>query len=171
MEIAKLFRTDGKAITHWVARGCPYIQRGKPGVPWLFDPTAVIKWREEYVREQARGNNDANDIDEAKLRKLAAEAAMAELELGKRRGELVEMEEMLDILGTQLANVRQKLLSMPTKAAPQAIAIKDAVEMETLLEEFVVEALEELSADGFGNEEDIDEENSGSQSGESQAAA
>jgi len=113
------------------------------------------------------GDTKALDIDEARRRKLAAEAAMSELDLSVRRGELVEIEDVSQAVGEDYANVRAKLLGLPTKAAPQAAGMTDAGEIKTLLERIVTEALEELVSDGIYTQEGATE----GEAGEPQAAA
>lgn len=64
--------------------------------------------------------------DEARTRKINAEAEISELELDKIKGSLVLAEDVtkawMDVLGA----VKGKLLSIPTKAAPIVAAESDA---------------------------------------------
>lgn len=136
-------------ITQWVGKGCPYVQKGGQGKSWVFNMPDVIAWREEQIALQAVGDTASLDIDEARRRKLAAEAALAELDVSKRRGEVVEIEDVAAAVGDDYANVRAKLMSLPTKAAPQLAIIEDSAEAQAVLEKLVHEALEELTADGI----------------------
>jgi hypothetical protein len=75
------------------------------------------------------------------------------------------------VVGDDYANVRAKLLSLPTKLAPQLIGIEDPAECKALIERGVSEALEELTADGIYSGESPGIEDQGPEEGESQAAA
>jgi hypothetical protein len=121
----------------------------------VFDVPEVWAWREEQKALQAIGDTKSLDIDEARRRKLAAEAALAEIEVSKRRGEVVEIEDVANAVGDDYANLRAKLLSLPTKIAPQLVGNDDAADIEDLLQRLVTEALEELVSDGvFAQPED-----------------
>ncbi len=158
-------------VSSWVRKGCPYVQKGSKGQQWIFNTAEVISWREEQAALAAVGDTKSLDIDEARRRKLAAEAAMVELDLAKRRGEVIEIEEVSGVIGDDYANVRAKLLSLPTKLAPQLIGIEDMAECKALIERGVSEALEELTADGIYSGEITTGEDQGPEAGESQAAA
>lgn len=148
-DLARLAGVSLPTISQWVAKGCPYVKKGAKGQPWQFDASHVWAWREEQVALQTVGDTSQLDIEEARRRKLAAEAALAELDVAKKKGELVEVEVVAETVGDDYANVRAKLLSLPTKAAPQLCAIDDAAEVQSFLEKLVFEALEELTADGI----------------------
>jgi hypothetical protein len=83
--------------------------------------------------------------DEARTRKINAEAEISELELDKIKGALVLAEDVakawMDVLGA----LKGKLLSIPTKAAPIVAAESDAAMCQSILEDTINEALQELS--------------------------
>ena len=148
-DVARFMGVSVNTVTQWVGKGLPYIQKGGAGKSWVFDMPEVVAWREEQIALAAVGDTASLDIDEARRRKLAAEAALAEIEVSKKRGEVVEIEAVADAVGDDYANVRAKLLSLPTKAAPQLAIIEDSAEAQGVLEKLVHEALEELTADGI----------------------
>jgi phage terminase Nu1 subunit (DNA packaging protein) len=169
VDVAELLGVSTVAIGQWVAKGCPFVQKGGQGKSWVFDVPEVVAWRERQVAQQAVGDTKSLDLDEARRRKLAAEAAMSELDLAKRKGELIEIEEVAAVVGDDYANVRAKLLSLPTKLGPQLIGVEEPAEAMKLVERAVTEALEELTADGiYGSPEEGAEE---PEAGEPQAAA
>jgi phage terminase Nu1 subunit (DNA packaging protein) len=148
-DLAQLMGVSSVTIGQWVSKGCPYVQKGALGKSWVFDVPEVVSWREEQVALQAVGDTKSLDIEEARRRKVAAEAALTELDLAKRKGELVEIEDVAQSVGEDYANLRAKLLSLPVKLAPQAAGISDAAELQDLAESLVHEALEELVSDGI----------------------
>jgi len=86
-----------------------------------------------------------SSYDEARTRKVNAEAEIAELELAKVRGELVVAEDVVKAWDDVLSALKGKLLSIPTKAAPIVSAEIEASMCQKILEDLVNEALEELS--------------------------
>lgn len=155
-DLADIHGCSLPTIRAWVRRGCPVIHRGGKGREWLFNTADVAQWREEQAAAAAVGDTSAMDLDEARRRKEAAFAAMAELDLGKRRGELVEIESVSEIVGEEYSRVRAKLMGMPVKLAPVLEQATTVQEYREIVEDAVVECLSELSADEFGGEESAD---------------
>lgn len=150
-ELAALLGVHRNTVLAWVARGCPVHERGSSGRgnEHRFDLAAVVRWREDEAARAATGNTEGIDLDAARLRKVAAEAALTELEVAKKRGQLVEIEAVATVVGEQFAAVRARLLSLPTKLAPLLAASTDLNEVQVLLQQGVNEALSELSGDGI----------------------
>jgi hypothetical protein len=86
-----------------------------------------------------------SSYDEARTRKVNAEAEIAELELAKLRGELVVAEDVVSAWENVLGAAKAKFLSIPTKAAPIVAAELDAGACQKVIEDLVNEALEEFS--------------------------
>ncbi|HEX2526912.1 MAG TPA: hypothetical protein VHL31_11540 [Geminicoccus sp.] len=84
------------------------------------------------------------DFDEARQRKVAAEAQLAELELARQRGEVVAIEDVGVELEQRYAAVRARLMAMPPKLAPLLCPDEPAT-AQSMIEAAVVEALAELS--------------------------
>lgn len=85
------------------------------------------------------------DYEEARARKVAAEAEITELELAKVRGELVVAEDVISAWSDTLSSLKAKLISIPSKAAPIVAAEDEAGICQKVIEDLVREALEELS--------------------------
>lgn len=83
--------------------------------------------------------------DEARTRKVAAEAEIAELELSKIRNELAIVEDVVKAWEDVLAAMKAKLLAIPTKLGPALAAENDASVIQTRLEDEIKECLDELS--------------------------
>lgn len=86
-----------------------------------------------------------SSYDEARTRKVNAEAEIAELELKKIHGELVNAEDVITAWSEVLGSVKNRMLSVPTKAAPIVAAETNAGTCQSIVEDLVLEALEELS--------------------------
>ena len=86
-----------------------------------------------------------SSYDEARTRKVNAEAEIAELELATVHGTLVVAEDVVKAWEEVLGALKGKLLSIPTKAAPIVSAETEAGVCQDILEDLMNEALEELS--------------------------
>ena len=86
-----------------------------------------------------------SSYDEARTRKVNAEAEIAELELAKVRNQLVLVEDVVKAWTDTLANLKAKLTSIPSKAAPMVASESEAGIIQSMLSDLMNEALEELS--------------------------
>lgn len=86
-----------------------------------------------------------SSYDEARTRKINAEAEIAELELAKIRGTLCLTEDVVKAWETVLHACKAKFLSMPTKVAPIVANESDVAIIKDHLENAIREALLELS--------------------------
>ena len=108
------------------------------------------------------------DLEDAKARKLTAEAELAEIELAKARAEVVVIAEVAKLVGEDYAAVRAKLLAIPSKLAPQMAIEPTEAGCRALLQRAINEALDELvRAVGGGDESGAGE----GEGGEPEAAA
>lgn len=163
-DIAEFYGLHLNTVRDWIKAGCPYVQRGfkggGAGKEWLLDPVEVEKWKIAREVKKAVGDADLTDIEEAKRRKVAAEASLVELELMREQGLVVEIEKITSKLNDELVNFRAKMLSIPTKVVSQVYAAKSKDEIREILDSSIHEALNEISiasaeaADGFTDEED-----------------
>ena len=114
------------------------------------------------LRETAAGRQSANggdlDLVEERARQAHHDANIKALVEAEKNRELVNAEEVVDMWTKQIAAVRAKLLSIPTKNAPVAAIEVDAHVIEELLTDSIHEALNELSETGMIDETDSDME-------------
>jgi terminase small subunit / prophage DNA-packing protein len=148
-EAAAILGKSVVTLKSWFNLGCPVIERGGKAKKWRICPAAVIAWREEKIAQDSVGDTQNLDYEEARRREMAAKAAMLELDLAQRRGKLVEVELIADLVGEEYANVRARILGLPTRLAPQVIGITSLPELRALIEAGITEVLEELTADGI----------------------
>lgn len=83
--------------------------------------------------------------DEARTRKVNAEAEIAELELAQVHGRLVVAEDVISAWSDVLGAVKARMLSIASKAAPVLATENNAGMCQQIVEDLVREALEELS--------------------------
>jgi phage terminase Nu1 subunit (DNA packaging protein) len=92
------------------------------------------------------GDGDTYDLTQERARLAHHQANKADLECQVLSGDLISVEEVAEIVGSDYANVRAKLLALPSKAAPILQGLSTAA-VRGHLQDLVNEALEELVAD------------------------
>ena len=107
----------------------------------------------QHVREIAAGRAKHGELDlqEERARLAKEQADAKEMENEVLRGSLVPIEEVAVSIEKQLTRVRTLLLSVPTKVAPEAHASPTVKEVQRLMEDAIIEALNELV--GYNKEE------------------
>lgn len=100
------------------------------------------------TQTKTRGRPPIQDADynAARARKMEADAQMAELELLQAKRKLVSADDVTAAWVDVLAAMKAKLLALPTKCAPICATEKDIKVIQSVIENQVREALDELSA-------------------------
>ena len=101
-------------------------------------------------QQQGKKKNNidfAKDINESKSKKLRMEAAQAELNYRARLGELVEVTQVEKEAFELARMTRDKLLQIPDRLAPLIAAERNETKCFKMLQEEIIEALKNLSAD------------------------
>lgn len=96
-----------------------------------------------YIRFLQQPARSAS-LTEAKQKLVEVQTALKEVELGHRRGELVEVSRCAAIWARAAAAIRARLLALPTKMAPMVVG-KPVRETSEVLRRQVHEVLTELS--------------------------
>lgn len=110
------------------------------------------RWREEQLIATAlEGAAQSSDFLEARSRKMAADAAMAELDLSERRDELVSVEAFRETLSKILTNIRAQLLSVPGRYSARIVGVDSLPDAQRHLDAIVRDVMRELR-DGEGND-------------------
>lgn len=104
-------------------------------------------YRLTEVLEVLQGQGKPNSFDEAKTRKMAAEAELAEAELARVRATQVPIADTVAVVGEICAAVRAKCLAVPSKVTPMVIADGTPTGVQALLDRAMREVLNELVAD------------------------
>ena len=130
------------------------IEKGVLDVKIGRNPMDLDVCRKNYINylRQLGGYNKrtgSGDIAEENTRLTKAQADKAELEVSELEGKLIPATLVQETWQDFVANVRAKLLGLPSKLAHQVIAAEDYAEAEKLLKKEVYEALNELAEDGI----------------------
>lgn len=144
-ELSEILGVAENTLTTWQKQpGFPMRSAGAGKTGNEYDTSEVIAWLRKREVDNLTANLTAIDIEEAKRRKIAAEAGLAELELAKEQGTVVLIEDVAEQFGEQLSALRAKLLSMPSKTASLVFTAKDLTEAKEILENTILESLNEL---------------------------
>jgi phage terminase Nu1 subunit (DNA packaging protein) len=130
--------TPGR-VSHCVKAGMPVRPDG------LVDVDQAEAWRLENV-DLARADGADPALVEARLRKMQADAATAELALAERRGDLVRKGDIAPVLVAAIQELRDAIISVPRDH------VTDPVEV-VACEEAIVAVLTAFSErlDGMAN--------------------
>jgi len=132
-------------VVRYVKAGMPCIQAGGRGKEWLFDPKLIRGWKEQQAMGSGTSTVGADTYEDARARKMAAEASRKEIELAQIKGSLVEIALVHDTWASILTNVKKQLLGVPSQVSPILTNIDTPREIEHLLRERIEQVLTELS--------------------------
>ena len=98
-----------------------------------------------YLREQIQGAGDISLVD-ARTRKELARAELSELELKKRKGELIDKNLSEQWLRGHVQLAKDGFLNLPRRLGPVLAPIHDEKEIEEVLRTEIFRILSELAA-------------------------
>jgi len=143
-QLAEWYNVDPRTVTNWQLEDPPIPSEKRGKVRW-FDTAAVARWMEQRAIRRAPAPPPP-DLEEAKARKLSAEAELAEYQLAQARGEFIAVADLDAKVGPMLDTFRAKLLAIPGRLAPHVVACRDIADARDLLERELAMVLAELSA-------------------------
>ena len=89
------------------------------------------------------------DLRSAQVRKLNLEADRIELDLAERRGELISVSDIMSVWNKVVMEFKDSVLNIPKNLSSLYDSINDAHELENIVEEFLYNALNNLSRAEF----------------------
>jgi len=148
-ELANFLGVHRRTIQDWTKQGCPIAVRVSQGVKGghQFIPRDVMNWLKEKAVSDAIGGDDPNIVsaEEAKRRKILAEAGLQEIELAKKKGDVIDLAELERKLSNSFAIVRSNMLKVPDRTAIRLVGETDEVKIKRIIREEVTQALEALA--------------------------
>jgi hypothetical protein len=109
-------------------------------------PRVQLPTSNQMDADGAPAANDQSRYAAARAVREEAEAALAVIKLEQQRGRLVEVEAVGAAVDMAFTRVRQRLLSIGNAAAPELLGVASVAEVQTVIDAYVRDALEELSA-------------------------
>lgn len=157
-DVCSLLDVTDRQVRTWIKdKGMP---SRKDGRTTTFVWRDVLAWYVEYKASLARyaggedgGTRSGRDADQSRdpiFRKDSAVAALKELDLEQRQGQLVRMGDVLDVFGRVVKDMQTEIRGLPTRIVQQAIGITDRDEMVTFLTDetnYVLTRLSQLKFD------------------------
>ena len=142
--IAKLLLLTPRRVQQLTQEGIiPRAERGR------YELAPAVQGYIRYLQDRHLGaeGDEGGDATMAaeKLKKLAAERQMKEMERDEMNGSLLHRDAVIKAYAGRITATRAKLLSLPKKLAPQLVDMADPVEVETLIKAEVYAALRELA--------------------------
>ncbi len=166
--IADLLGVSATTVDAWVRAGCPVVQRGSRGIEWVFNTADVARWLRDKAVEQAAGT-ETLDEKELKIRKLAAEAKLLELELAKAQELVAPLEQVERMVQRAFAEVRAGIRNVPGRVVAMLIGESDERRFKQVLGSELDQALEVLASIDLAGGDEPEDEADGEAEGEGSA--
>ena len=99
----------------------------------------------QLLLEKKKYNKNDLEINEAKRKRETEEAFLKEMELEKRRGELLEKSEVINTWQKILSVIKTRSMALPTKLAPQIIGMDRVADIKNALDKEINGFLTEIS--------------------------
>ena len=115
------------AFTRLLQAGLPRKGDGKSA---RYDAQRIVRWHADWKFEQGRQSVQPKDYEDAKARKMIAEAELAELDVAIRRGELMTVEEGRKVIAQFQDRTVSALKAFPTRHAHTLVGIQTLPEAE-----------------------------------------
>ena len=141
---AEFFGVSVQALDGWFTAGCPVAERDSSGRISSVDLSEMARWR----IDRAAADN-GSELDRERTRLTKAQADKTELEVAELRAELVRTPLIEQHWQAMVAAMRAKVVSIPSKVAPQVAGPDDLNRVQELIQAVVFEALAEIAGDAF----------------------
>lgn len=142
--IAALLMLTERRVQQLATEGViPKAARGR------FELAPAVQGYIKFLQERSIGGDadTKKSLAAEQLKLAAARAALAEIELAERRGELLDAEEWRSLSATLVAEATSNLLNnLPVRIAAQAKAMKSEAKIKALVRDEVRQALSSLSS-------------------------
>ena len=153
---AALGELSEAAFTRLVNDGLPRKGDGKAA---RYEWPRIQRWHSDWKFEQGRQSVRPEDYEDAKARKMMAEAELAELDLAIRRRELMTVEDGQKALAEAFDRVAAQLKAAPTRHAHDLVGIQTLPEAEARFKRITTQMMSDLaSADDVPADAQADEE-------------
>ena len=107
--------------------------------------------------EEMSGGDKASELTAERVRKLRAEATLAELELAKQRGEVAPIEEFQSVWANRFTIIRANMLQLPQRVVTMLIGETDERRFKQVMTEEIKQILTAAASSGteadYGNED------------------
>ncbi|EFH7607286.1 terminase small subunit [Escherichia coli] len=109
----------------------------------------IYEWIRENVLAPLRNTDTKEQIEQERLKKLKAEAALAELELDEKNGEVISTAYIEQVLTEYLFQVKTAMRAIPSKTYLELFTQTDAKDLRDLLKTEIDKTLYQLGSMEF----------------------
>ncbi len=138
--LGRVINLSDRRIQQLVKEGV--LERHEKGrYPFLSNVRAYVI----YLQARADGGGTVIDLEDARKRKLGAEARLAELELQKVEEQIISIDSHAEVIGKIGDLVKGRLTAIPSKTAPALALEHKQVVCKEIVEHEIRECLSELA--------------------------
>ena len=136
VELAGIFGVTERTIQNWA---------GKAGLgsKKSYGLAEITRYRVKFLEEQVQQKEDV--LRDAKLRKLEAEAKLAEIALAEKEGSLVTIDEVREQWAGTITRAKSRFLGIPDRLALELSQESDPRVIQARLTSVILEGLQELA--------------------------
>ncbi|MGR5944896.1 hypothetical protein [Enterobacter sp. C4G1] len=139
-ELSRRYGYDVSVISReWVGKGLDCTQTESEIYEWILD----------NIINPLRNTDTKEQIELERLKKLKAEAALSELELQEKSGEVVSTEYLEQVLTEYLFQVKTAMRAIPSKTYLELFAQTDAKDLRDILKQHIDSTLFQLGSMEF----------------------
>ena len=141
-EVAATYGVAVSLVATWRAAGAPF------GADNRITLSELRRWELAATKAAAAAKTAPTSEDEARARKMAAEAEIKELELARLRGQMVTHADAAAGLAAQCAELRAAVVAMPGRYAAECVGLDDVAAAMLLLRRVQHDLLTALAGGG-----------------------
>ena len=144
-QISDALNVSTRRVHQLVAAGMPRAARGR------YDTDACLRWYVRFLqravehRESLTEKSSTDAVRTQRARLLDARASSEEISLAEKRGELVPLAAVEEMMSGMILQSRQQLLQLPSRVAPELEGL-DRIAIKQRLTAAVYAALTALAA-------------------------
>jgi len=153
-ELSHHLGVDRGTVSRWVKDGCPAArEEGKSrGTAWAFEIPPVLAWLLERAKTEGRDGVKPSSLAQIERRQAQISLELAELRLAELRGEVLRVDDVLEIVGADYDSLRRALGSIPPRIGAElwAQVTNGATEPQVIgeLERVIDDVMRGLSGGG-----------------------
>jgi hypothetical protein len=130
-------------VDRYIADGCPVVRAGKGSRGFQINSAEFFNFA--LTRAKASGKPDNPEFNAAKTREKEAQAKLKEMDIERRAGRTVTIDEVKTRYAAELAVVRTRLFAIPSQAS-------DDPETQERIRTALIDALSEITEPELINE-------------------
>ncbi|MCM7459522.1 terminase small subunit [Enterobacter hormaechei] len=147
-QLGKQYGYDESTVRQWRDKGMP-IGEG-------VDESETREWIVQNIILPLRNTDIKEQIEQERLKKLKAEASLAELELAQKEDTVISTEYIEDVLTAYLYRLKTTIRSIPSKVYLELFAMDNAKDLRDRLKDVIDSTLTELGDMEFELPDDMD---------------